>query len=154
MAAIDEATEQRIAESRGRIRQDKHVPWLIRDDGMLFPNVPLIAKKQNFRPYHGDLQASLEDRLNYLKGIRSQRRVINSAAMADAEAPFDIAKASKDELIQFALDEHGVTIDPETHLNKIRADVARLAGLLPPVRGGAPAANAAGGLPVKQPVAA
>lgn len=138
--AIDEGLEQRIAESRGRVRQDKKVPFLIRDDGVLLPNVPLIAKRQNMRPYHGDLHASLEERQNYLKGIRSQRRVINSAVQSDDDAPFDIAKATKDELIAYALEEHGTTIDPEQHLNKIRADVARLAGLLPSVK----AAKAAG----------
>ena len=45
--ALDEAYEQRMTEQRARNRQDRKVPWLIRDDGTIFPNVPLIAKKQN-----------------------------------------------------------------------------------------------------------
>ena len=127
--ALDEAYEQRMTEQRARNRQDRKVPWLIRDDGTIFPNVPLIAKKQNFRPYYGDVSASLEDRLDYLRGLPSRRRVVNSAVKPDEDAPFDIAKASKDELIKFADEEYGVTIDPSTHLNRIRADVARLAGV-------------------------
>jgi 1-acyl-sn-glycerol-3-phosphate acyltransferase len=67
--------------------------------GVLLPNVPLIARKPRFRPYHGSVNASLEERLDYLKGLSGKRRVINSQAHADEEAPFDIAKATKDELI-------------------------------------------------------
>lgn len=126
---LDENFEARVAQHRGRTRQDKQVPFLIRDDGVLMPNVPLIAKKPNFRPYHGDVAASLEERMQYLKGIPSRRRVINSAVLADQEAPFDIAKASKDDLIKFAEEEYGYTVDPATHLNKIRSDVAKLAGI-------------------------
>lgn len=127
--AIDENLEQRVADHRGKTRQSKTVPFLIRDDGVLFPNVPLIAKKSNFRPYHGDVKATLEERLNYLKGLPGKRRVINSAVQADEEAPFDIAKASKDELIAFAQEQFGEIIDPAEHLNKIRSVVARLAGI-------------------------
>lgn len=126
---IDENFEARVAEHRGKNRQNRAVPWLIRDDGVIFPNVPLIARKQNFRPYHGDINASLEERMNFLKGLSSRRRVINTAAVADDQEPFDIAKASKDELIKFAEEEFGELIDPATHLNKIRSMVAKLAGV-------------------------
>lgn len=142
--AITEDTEQRIADNRGRMRQDKKVPFLIRDDGMLFPNVPLIGKKQNFRPYHGDVNASLEDRLRYLQGLQSKRRVINTEVVADEEAPFDIAKATKDELIAFAQDQYGSTIDPALHMNKIRSMVANLAGIDPASLFGRPPAKNAG----------
>jgi hypothetical protein len=125
--SLDENFEQRVAARRSRIRQNKECPFLIRDDGVLYPNVPLIAAKNNFRPYRGALDASLEERMNYLKGIPGRRRVVNTAQQADEDAPFDIAKASKDELIQFAEEEYGLTIDPATHLNKIRADVGRMA---------------------------
>lgn len=121
--------EQRIAEHRGKTRQSKTCPWLIRDDGMLFPNVPLIAKKQNFRPYHGDLAATLEQRMQYLQGLTHQRRrVVMSAPLVDEE-PFDIAKATKEELIAFAMEEYAEPIDPGEHLNKVRAIVAKLAGV-------------------------
>ncbi len=127
--ALDEAFQDRVAEHRARTRQDRAIPFLIRDDGVLFPNVPLIAKKQNFRPYHGPVDAPLEERMQYLKGLPARRRVINTAVKADEDAPFDIAKASKDDLIQFAEEQFGVTLDPALHLNRMRADVARLAGV-------------------------
>lgn len=126
---IDENFEARVADNRGRTRQNKEIPFLIRDDGLLLPNVPLIAKKQNFRPYRGALNASLAERLEYLKGIPGRRRVINTATVPDEEAPFDIAKATKDELIKFAEEEFGEIVDPATHLNKIRSMVAKLAGV-------------------------
>lgn len=127
--AIDENFEERVAQSRGRSRQNKQVPFVIRDDGVLFPNVPLIAAKQRFRPYHGKLDASLEERQEYLKGLAPRRRVVNTAP--DEEPPFDIARATKDELIQFAENEFGYTIDPAEHLNKVRSAVAKLAGVDP-----------------------
>lgn len=128
MTEINEGFEARVSAHRGATRQDKRTPFLIRDDGVLFPNVPLIAKKPNFRPYRGDVSDSLEKRLQYLRGV-SGRRVINTEAVADEDAPFDIAKASKDDLIKFAADEYGEIVDPAMHLNKIRSMVARLAGV-------------------------
>jgi len=129
--AIDENLEERVAAHRSATRQNKQVPWLIRDDGLIVPNVPLVAKKQNFRPYHGDIKAPLEDRMRYLQNLGSRRRVINSAVLADEEAPFDIAKATKDELISFAQDQFGEILDPALHLNKMRSMVAKLAGVDP-----------------------
>ncbi|MEY2653605.1 MAG: hypothetical protein RLZZ524_633 [Pseudomonadota bacterium] len=128
MTQINEAFEARVAAHRNATRQDQRVPFLIRDDGVLFPNVPLIAKKQNFRPYRGDINAPLEKRLEFLRGV-SGRRVINTEVVADDEAPFDNAKAPKDDLIKFAADEFGEIIDPADHLNKIRSQVAKLAGV-------------------------
>ena len=128
MTQINEAFEARVAAHRSATRQDTKVPFLIRDDGVLFPNVPLIAKKPNFRPYRGDIKAPLDERMKFLRGV-SGRRVINTEVVADEEAPFDIAKASKDDLIKFAVDEFGENIDPADHLNKIRSVVAKLAGV-------------------------
>lgn len=130
--AIDENLEERVAQHRGRTRQSKTVPFLIRDDGALFPNVPLIAKKQRFRPYHGPLGAPLNERMQYLRGGPGARRqVVDSSPTPPEQEPFDLAAATKDELIAFAEQEYGVTIDPATHMNKIKADVARLAGIEP-----------------------
>lgn len=129
--AIDENLEQRVAEHRSKTRQNKTQPWLIRDDGMIYPNTPLTAKNTRFRIYHGDVKASLEDRMRYLQNLGSKRRVINSATAADDEAPFDIAKASKEQLIEFAQEQYGEILDPALHLNKMRSMVAKLAGVDP-----------------------
>jgi hypothetical protein len=127
--AIDEKLEQAVAESRGRSRQNKLVPWLIRDDGMIVPNVPLVAKKPNFRPYHGRIDASLEDRKRYLQNLGSKRRVIVDETPAEEAPPFVVSKANRDELVAFAQEQFGATLNPEDHLNKLRAQVAKLAGV-------------------------
>ena len=124
--AFDEATEERAAAFRAKKRQNSAIPWLIRTDGMIFPNVPLIAKKPNFRPYRGDPGAPLEERLAYVQGLPGRRRVVVDAAEPE---PFNITKATKDELVQFAMDEYSEPIDPEAHINKVRAVVCTLAGL-------------------------
>lgn len=125
---IDEGLEERVAAHRGRTRQNKAVPWLIRDpDGSLWPNTPLIAKKQNMRPYHGPLDASKEDRLRYLQGLPSKRRVVVSAV--EEAPPFDLARCTRDELIAFAEAEYGYTLDPEGNLHSLRAEFAKVAGV-------------------------
>lgn len=127
MARIDDKTEERMSEARARRRQDKNCPLLIRDDGMLFPNVPLVAKKPNFRPYRGDPKASLEDRLAYLQGFGQRRRVNYDPSVE--EEPFDLTKASADEIIAFAMEEYGAALDAETPLPELRAECYRLSQL-------------------------
>lgn len=131
MAQDLEALEKNVANHRGKTRQNKANPWLIRDDGMIVPNCPLIAKRPNFRIYRGDINASLEDRMRYLQNLGGKRRVINSAVASDEDAPFDIAKATKDQLAEFALDQFGEILDPTMHLNKLRSIVANIAGVDP-----------------------
>jgi hypothetical protein len=129
-AAQNEALEERVASQRGKMRQNKAVPWLIRDDGTIFPNVPLIARKQNFRPYHGAIDAPIEERMKYLAGFgsRGRRQVVMSGPIEELP-PFDIAKATKEELIEFAMEEFSEPLDPELGVNEMRAAVAKLAGV-------------------------
>lgn len=122
--AVTEQTEIQAAAFRAKHRQDKTTPFLIRDDGMLLPNVPLLAKLKTMRPYTGKLDATLEERLQFLKGLPTRR-----AITFDEPEPFNISKATKQELIAFAMDEYSEPIDEETHLNKVRATVCSLAGL-------------------------
>lgn len=147
MADMNEALEERVAAHRSKTRQNKEVPWLIRDDGMIFPNVPLIARKQNFRPYRGDPAATLEERMQYLQGFgnRQRRQIVMSAPLEELE-PFDIAKATADELVAFAMDEFSEPLDPTMPLQDMRAAVAKLAGveLAPPARTRKAAAAPAG----------
>lgn len=127
--AFDEGLEERVAAHRGRTRQNRAAPWLIRDDGAIFPNVPNIAKKNNFRVYHGDIKAPLEERLRYLQGLPGKRRVIVSGEPTDEAPPFDLAKCTKDELIAFAEQEYGYTLDPEKNLHTLRSEFAKVAGI-------------------------
>ncbi len=139
MAQIDAATEQRIAEARARQRQDKAVPFLIRDDGMLYPNVPKVRERSGakFRPYHGSPKATLDERLRYLKGLAPARPV----TFTEPE-PFDVGTATADELVQFAQEQWGELLDPSKPLRQLREAVMQLSRLPAPVYGAGIGASA------------
>ncbi len=126
MAKIDPATEQNIAERRARLRQDRKVPLLIRDDGMLYPNTKLVARNPRFRPYHGDPMASLQDRLRHLQGLGAKRAVTYTPV---PEEPFDIGAADGDALVHFAQEQFGAVLDPSKPLKVLREQVFKLAQL-------------------------
>lgn len=146
--AITEEHEKAAAAFRGKHRQNKANPWLIRtDDGMIFPNVPLLAKKPNMRVYAGDIKAPVEERLKMLEGMPGRRSIV-----FDDVEPFNITKASKTELIQFAMDEYSEPIDETEHINKVRAVVCKMAGLdYNEIFGGGRTAGAAAGAGLQQP---
>lgn len=130
MARIDMLQEEkRASERRSTLRQDKRVPLLIRDDGKLYPNVPLVARKPNFRPYHGPAKASLEDRMRYLEGLGAKRAVIYTE---QPDEPFDIGKADADQLAQFAQEQYGAVIDTSKPLKVLREHVFKLSQLPDP----------------------
>lgn len=130
MARLDMLQEEkRASERRSTLRQDKRVPLLIRDDGKLYPNVPLVARKPNFRPYHGSAKASLEDRMRYLEGLGAKRAVIYTE---QPDEPFDIGKADADQLAQFAQEQYGAVIDTSKPLKVLREHVFKLSQLPDP----------------------
>lgn len=122
MADLNDPVAERIAsEKRSRQRQKHNPPLLIRDpDGSLWPHTELTAKKTNLRPYYGDPRASLTDRQRYLKGLGARRQVSFTAA---PEEPFDIGKASLEELQSFAQDQYGLVLDPSRPLKQLREQV-------------------------------
>jgi len=122
---INEAQESALSQHT-RPQQDKKIPFLIHiDDGRLVPNMPLLRVHPKYRPYHGVLSASHADRLTYLKSEYrgSDRPVVDSALIK----PFDIATATKEEMIAFAASEYGTAIDPNTHGNAVRVQLRKLA---------------------------
>lgn len=94
----------------------------IRDDGMLYPAIDSVLRKANYRPYHGDLKASLEERMRYLQGF-SQR---NAALAAAEKGEFNIATAEKDDLIDFVLNEFGKQLDGRKTIDKLRTEAIAL----------------------------
>lgn len=110
-------------------RQDKHTPLLIREDGVLMPNVPLIRRLPTMRPYTGDPKATIAERRDWLKGIGKRRAVLYSPA---PDEPFDLNKADLDSLLAFALDEFGAVLDPAKPIETLRAEVYRLSQLPAP----------------------
>lgn len=129
MARNDDHTEERLNENRSRRRQNREVPFVVRSDGVLMPNVPLIAKKQNFRPYHGPTKPapSRQQLIDYYNGYgQSQRRKV---VFTQPQEPFDLGTAGAAEIVDFALTEFGVELDAAKPLAELRQDCYRLATL-------------------------
>jgi hypothetical protein len=122
---ITDQQEAAIAAARAKSAQDKNVPLLISvKDAWLIPNTELTRKAEDFVEYHGDPKATLEERKQYIAtlGRAGKRRVI-----VTPDKPFEIAKASREELVTFAFNEYGATLNPEAHLASLRAEVRKLA---------------------------
>ena len=123
------AQESGLSESRARTRQDRKVPFLIHvDDARLIPNTPLTAKIPKYRPFLGDYRASEAERRAFLRsggyGAPTRRQVVQSAA---DDAPFDLGKASKDDLVAFAFDQYQTVLDPAMSPAAMRKRIAELA---------------------------
>lgn len=131
MASISATQEANLSASRARSRQDKKIPFLINvDDARLIPNTPLNAKLMKYRPYMGDPRASEAERRAFLASEGrgpGKRAVVMPAAEDLADKPFEIANASKDELIAFAFDQYQEVLDASTDVRTLRKKVAALA---------------------------
>lgn len=130
---ITEAQEAAVVQARGKspkFKQDKKHPFLIHTkDGRLFPNVGALRDDvkagKNYRIFTGSPKATHEERMKWLEtqGATPGTRVVDSG---DAE-PFDIGKASVDEMVAFAAAEYQVVLDPKKHHNALRAELRALA---------------------------
>jgi hypothetical protein len=98
---------------------------LIRDDGMLCPFTKGAAMRPNMRPYHGDPKANKEDRLKWLAGTYGSTAV-TSIELQEAGS-FDIGKANKGELLEFASNEYGVDLDSRKSEDQLRKEIVELA---------------------------
>lgn len=139
--AITEAQEANLSAQITRARQDKKTPFCINvKDGRLMPNVPEIRANADYRPFTGNYKATLDERMAYLRsggfGGPGRRAVvmpadddIPPAPPVEEQPPFDIAKASKEELVAFAFDQWAEVLSIDTHLTTLRSQVAKLAKL-------------------------
>jgi len=118
--------EEQITEARSRTRQDKRTPFLInQDDGRLYPNTALVAKNPKYRPYHGDVRASEAERMAYLAGRETSTR---RKVVLDPE-PFNLSRATADEIVSFAMEEYGAALDADQDINDLRAECFKLSQL-------------------------
>ena len=118
------------AATAAKNRQDAKTPFLINiNDARLMPNIPLLRKHKDYRVFTGSVKASLEERQQYLATGRGQGRVVVNSVVENLE-PFDIAKATADELIAFALTEYGLALLATTPLRQLRKQVADAANTL------------------------
>ncbi len=111
---IDDNAEEKIAKARRR--QSRDCPLLINEEGRLIANMPLIAKKPNWRPYRGDPKASLEDRMRYLQGLGQRRAVV----FEQPEEPFNLGTATADEIVSFAMEQYGAALDVDMPIDQLR----------------------------------
>ena len=118
---ITDRQEQAVSDARGKGRQDKRTPLLInRDNLRLMPNTPLIRRRPQYMPYDGAATDDEATRRSYVEGTGNRRpRVVNSAAESDV---FDIGKATKDELVAFAMSEYGKMLDSDKDVRTLRKE--------------------------------
>lgn len=125
MVAITESQEDAIAAARARSRQDKVHPFLIHlEDGRLIPNTPLIRKNPKYRVYLGDINATLSERMRFINSGVGRTKVVDSSE--PEPDVFDIGKATKDELVVFAMGTYGVSLAADTDIRTLRKQVSDL----------------------------
>lgn len=108
-----------------RYAQDKANPMCINvHDGRLFPNVPNVRKNPDYRVYTGDVNASVEERMQYLRTGLGPRRA-KVVMEAPKEEVFVLGSASKDDIIAFADMEYGYTLNPNDSVEVLREKFAK-----------------------------
>lgn len=133
---ITDAQESNLAQAAGRgpkFKQDKKHPFLIHvKDGRLYPNTQKLRESKvapDYRIFTGNPKASAEERKLWLE---TQGAAPGLTPVIESE-PFDIGKATAEELIGFALSEYGTTIKSdqrmttEKQLVDLRSQVRKLA---------------------------
>lgn len=123
---ISNQTEDSLASRiNTKYKQNKATPFLINiKDGRLIPNNVNTAMELDYRPYHGDVKISRLERLKNLQGVpaNSRTRLINSMPDVDPTT-FDLGKATKLEIIAFAMDEYALPLSEETDVRTLRKQV-------------------------------
>lgn len=110
-----------VAKRRAESRQDTKHPFLINiQDGRLYPHNMRTKLNPNYRVYTGDIKANLAERLRYLESAGHKVRPI-----AEFE-PFDIGKATLEDIIAFAQDEYGEDLSKETDVRVARKKLMTL----------------------------
>lgn len=109
-------------------KQDKKVPLCINiHDGRLIANVKNVRDNINYRPYRGNPNASLEERMAYISSslvTGGRARVINTSD--EDQEVFDLGKATKPELIAFALKEFNTPLSEGSDIRTLRKQVQAL----------------------------
>lgn len=107
-----------------KFKQDSKVPMLINiKDGRLIANSLNVRANPDYRPYTGSLKASREERMAFIASSigGARTRLINSAP--DEEPTFDLGKATKAEIIAFAMDEFALVLDEKVDIRTLRNQV-------------------------------
>lgn len=119
----DEALE--LARAK-RGAQDRKVPFLIhRTTGRLLPNVEKLRKHKDMIPYNGSVKASLSERMRLIR--TGSNREITQSQPDEALPPFDLSKATREEMIEFAQVEFGIALNPNAPPHILRNQIKKAA---------------------------
>ncbi len=103
-------------------RQDKDHPMVVNiNDGRRMPNVPMLREHRDYRVYMGPPNASDADALKWVRGdLKRGTPQVTYTSPTDA---FDVGKATKDDLIVFAMEEFALALEPTMHIATMRSKV-------------------------------
>lgn len=102
----------------------------IRNDGLLVPYRGDIVKKDaTLRPWFGSADPTPEEIENYLRGTGPSMSGAE-AALRDS-GKIDIARATKEELVEYAANEFGVNLPENVPVEHLRAKVKQLVNTPP-----------------------
>ena len=118
--------EQLEADRARRGLQDKKTPFLIhRTNGRLLPNVERLRAHKDMLPYKGSSKASLEERMRLLR--TGSNREVTQSEPDEPLPPFDLSRATREEMIAFARDEYGITLNPNAPPHILRNQIKKAA---------------------------
>ena len=125
---MSKLTEDQMLAARAlKSKQDEKNPFLIhRENGRLLPNIAILRKNPKLMPYNGSVKASLDERMRFVR-TGTTRQVVDTSGSDALQPPFDVGTASKDDLIAFAFNEFGLTLNPNTPVHAMRRQVVAAA---------------------------
>ena len=110
-------------------RQDKDHPMVVNiNDGRRMPNVPMLREHKDYRVYMGPPNASDAEALAWVKG--EVKRKVPKITYTSPMDSFDVGKATKDDLIVFAMEELALPLEPTMHIATMRSKVMEAANKL------------------------
>lgn len=126
ITAEQESNLQHANDRSTKKKQDRVNPHVINvHNGRLMPNTFALRNHKDYRVYTGPKGADESERMRWLASAgRRTPKVIDSSADAPV---FDIGKATKEDLVIFAMENYGAKLNPEQPLKELRTAVATLA---------------------------
>lgn len=128
---ITEQQEQNLQSANDRRtakRQDRTNPHVINvNDGRLMPNTQRLRQHKEYRVYTGPSNADLPTRMRWLEGMRRRAPKIIDSSTDAADEPFDIGKATKEDIAVFAMENFGKVFDLSLPLKTMREELKKLA---------------------------
>jgi hypothetical protein len=115
------AQQEKRTANGNKKKQDSKVPFLINTlDARLIPNTVGNRRVPDYRPYTGDVNAAVDERMKWLHLAQPY------APRRHVEAPedFDVATAKKEELLTYAREELGMAdVNEDTDVRTLRKQV-------------------------------